>query len=431
MASVWWNGNGQLIAQVDTITVTAVAAGGALQATVNNKTIAYTPTGSDTTSSAAQAWQQLLIADGVPPEIAEIAFTVAGNVLTATAATPGTPFTLTAVAVGGSALTQTHTQTNVSPSDVANANNWLRGGVPALPQDGDDFALANSTVPLLWNLDQLPARFNSFRRWQSFTAQVGLPEWNPAGYWEYRPTYLQLNGPALGTLSMILGLDDGAGTGPTRERYKVGSQPTSLVVIDSGAADDAFAVRFLGDSPSNTVRVANTSLGVAMLSGETSALASALVDGGGTLGLGAGVSFGSTSSGAPGSSSQSPSGATVTANGALLFLFCAPPNVVLDQAAQALIQGVGLLYPNITAVGGSLVTYNSGSAITALTLQDASVLDKSADVQPMTIGSATLDADCQVRDPNNCITWLGPATIRGSITTGPLTTGRGRKVQLI
>lgn len=443
MTTCYWNPNSQTIAEVVTCTVSAVPAGGGgtLVASINGKSITYTTVVGDTTTSAVSAWLTLLQnAASTFLESGEITWTSSANVLTATAAVPGTPFSgvtgngLVFNATGGCTIVVATTQANVSPSDVANANNWIRGNNTGLPQNGDDVALQNSSVPLLWNLDALAGvRFNTFKRWQSFAAAVGLPEINPLGYIEWRQTYFQFSGPILGILSMQLGLND-FGSGPVRERYNVGSQQVTLDALNSAGAADAFAIRFLGTNPQNALRLVNTSLGVAMLPGEVAALASALVDGGGLIALGPGVTFGSlpTSSSVSGASSAAPgSGGSVILSSGQGILCSAPAvlKALLGSAVQIL---QGTTYPSVLAQGGSTLTWSSGANIGALTLQSGSVLDKSNDVQPMQIAQVTLDADtCTIRDPNNAITFTGTISYINGVNSGPIQRGPGGKIQVL
>jgi hypothetical protein len=428
---VWWNGNAQTLAQTQTITLTAVALNAVYTAQISNKTISYTASGTDTTSTAASAWQQLLSANNAPPEFAEIVFTASSNTITATARSAGTPFTLTATAASGGTITQATPQPNSSPADVNNANNYLRGGVGGsvgLPQNGDDLILANSAVPLLWNLDKLASvRLNSLTRWQSFTGTVGLTENNPNGYYEYRPTYFQFSGPQFGILAVTLGQGH-VGGGPSRERYNVGGQQTNFAALAAGSAADDYAIRFLGTHALNTLRIAGTSVGVAMLQGESASLATALVDGGGSLALGPGLSFTGTSSVAGPSSVGAAAPGVVTALNASLILWCCPGSVILDQAAQALLQANGSTYPSLLAQGGAVITSLSSSTITSLVLTQAATFDKSSDVQPQTIIGGQVDGDCQILDPNNALSYQTAIAVNGSMQAGAFHFGRGRKV---
>jgi trimeric autotransporter adhesin len=417
MATVYWNPNAQFTAQVDTLTVAGTpAAGNVITATINTKNISYTLTGADTAITAAAALQALLANTSItPPEFQEMTWSVSGAVITATAATPGTPFTLTSSATGGGAtITHANVTANSSPSDVDNASNWLRSGSPSLPQNGDDVVVADSSVGLLWNLASLSAvTFASFTRWQSFTATIGLPEINPAGYQEYRPTYFQFAGSA-SPIAVNLGVGL-TGGGPSRERYNVGTSQVILNVLAAGGAADDYSVRFLGTNASNVLNVQNVSVGVAMLPGEVATVASATVDGGGSLSLGVGTTF----------------SGKLTANNGTSTLFCASATLDAFNGSQVTVQSTGLTYTTVLASNGSTLTWTSNSTITALTLTTGAVLDKSSDVRPMTITNATIDGDtCQVLDPNSAITWSNPATVKNQVSSGPFTFAGPRTVQI-
>jgi hypothetical protein len=416
VATVWWTGNSINTSQVDTITVTAAANGGTLTATINGKAVVYTMTGTDTTATAAAAWQALLAnTSAVPPEFNEVVWTVSGSAVTATAATPGVPFTLTATAAGGATLSQVHTQANVSQSDVGASANWSRAGTPAIPQNGDDVVIANSVVPLLWNLQALNAvTISSLTRFQSFTGTIGLPVNNPAGYLEYRPTSFQL-GPTAGK-RIVLGQQDG-GTGPTRERYDFQSVNVAITVLASGPAADAYSVHLLLNNASTTLNLQNTSVGIATDPGESSTLASANVDGGGFLAMGQNVTMGGT--------------LKLIGGSALLFDMPVTMDVQAGSGVTVIANalGSGPVSTSLTIRGGSRVTWIGGGTITSLTMELGSVLDKSQDLRALFVTNGTIDGDsCQVLDPNSAITWSNAITVRNGVQAGPFTFGPNRTV---
>jgi trimeric autotransporter adhesin len=417
MAIVWWTGNGQQIAQVVSLTVTAVATGGTLTATINGKSVTYTCTASDTTSTAAAAWQLLLANQAVvPPEFTEMTFTVSAAVILATANTAGTPFTMTSSDAGGATVSQSTMQANVSQSDVSNAANWSRAGSAHIPENGDDMIVGDSAVPLLWNLSALAAvTLNSYTRWQSFTGTIGLPVQNPNGYLEYRPTYFEFSGANTPTVA-ILG-QGVVGGGPSRERYNVGSVQFSFVVINSGSPADTYAICLLGSNTSNTISAQTTSIGVATAPGETAALASAQVDGGGSIALGSGVTF----------------SGNLTLINSSASISCAPGGTVYAQAgAQVVVNSTQLTYAEVEAIGGSYVLWLSDSTITSLILHTSSIFDKSQDLREITVTNSTIDGDtCQVNDPGNTIAWTNPTTINNVTNAGPYILGPGRTIQVV
>jgi hypothetical protein len=411
MATALWWPNSQTTSQIDEITVTAVASGGTLSVTINGKTITYTCTVSDTTTTAAAGLVALLSdASLVPPEFSEEQWTSSAAVITATAAAPGTPVTFTSAGAGGATLTQANVQANLSPSDANNPNNWLRGGTPAIPQSGDDVVFDNQLIPALWNLDSLSAvQFNSLTRTTSMSGQIGLPDQNPAGYLEYRPTHLQFTGS--GTVPVLLGEPSAAGgSGPSLERYDAQAAQVGLVALSGQRID------FLGSNASNAVSILNVTLNVAASAWETAALASASADGGGTINLGAGCTF----------------SGELLVNNAVALVNCAPGSIIAQNGSQVTVGGAGLTYAAVYASSGCTITWKSDSSITALDLKVSSTLDKSQDYRPMTITSSAVDGDtCQVLDPLSTITWTDPTTVRNAVTSGPFAFVGPRTVQII
>ncbi len=400
MATVVWTGNSQNIAQVVTLQVTAVAVGGTLAATINGKNVTYTCITGDTVDTAAVGWQQLLSSSTAPAEFGEQDWTVDTDTVTATAAVPGQPFAgmtngLTSAGGGGATVTQTTTQVSVSQSDPGLAANWNRAGTPAIPQNGDDVVVADSQVPILYNLAALVAvQFASYRRPQSYSGSIGLPAQNPAGYLEYRPTRFQFIGS--GTLTMTLG-EGPTGGGPSSERYDPGAQRFTLNALAGNAID------ILGTNVNNVITAVASTVTVASAPGEVSTLASATLDGGAQLTLGPGVTF----------------SGLLKNTGATANLACAPATLTLLNGATAVVTSIGLTYAAVSADSGSQLLWQSNATITALTLSRGSLLDKSQDVRAMTITNSTVDADCQLNDPNNAITYTNATAVNGQVTSGP------------
>lgn len=414
MPTVSWNPNGQNIAQVATILVTGVAVGGTLSAIINNKLITYTCVTGDTVITAATNWLALLNGSSVPPEFGEVDWTnPADATIVATASSPGTPFTLTKSQAGGATCTLTATRASSSESSAFNANNWLRSGVPALPQNGDDMVVGNSSVPILWDIDLLSGvLLNSYTRYQSFTGSIGLPEINPLGYIEYRPTYFQL-GSNVANLPVLIGA--GTGNGPSRERYNFNSHRVTMNVIAAGSPADAYAVRFLGSNGLNAITVLGTSVGIAMLPTEAfpggATISSASVDGGGTLDLGPGCAFSGTGG-----------GGTLTVTGGTCNVFCTPTSIVARNNATLTLSALNGTFANINCTNGVQVTTTVAMTISVLTLAKSSNLNNSNNLGAITVTTSTIDGDtCQVQDPNNTITWTNATTILGQVTAGPIT----------
>jgi len=420
MAIAQWLGNAQSVAQVVSGTLTATTNGALFNAQVGGKILTYTSSGSETTTQAAANFAALLGLNTSPPEFQPMNYASSGNVVTVTAATASVPFVITFSASSGGAITQATTTANGSPSDLTNPANWMRSGVPGiLPQSGDDWMIEGVNVPdILWNLDKgvnFPPR--SINRWQSFGATIGLPDWNPNGYYEYLPKYLKLgpasvSSPGSGPqLKIILGVGP-LGNGPQRERYDVGATQTQLYVLSSGPPRDDNAVTFLGTNPANLINLQNASLGIAMNPSEVSSVSQIIVDGGGNLQVGLGVTVGS--------------GLFINSSGSA-YTLCAVPNIQISNGGQLTVGADGGTFPLVEAQGGSSVTWQCGGTIGDLILLTGSRFDKSGDLRPLTVQSATLDGDTsQVNDPNSTIAWPQGAMVQGQVVSGPVLTGPGR-----
>lgn len=435
--TTFWSPNQAAIAQVETYTFTVPnGVGNTYTATINGKSITYTSVLSDTAALAATGLFNLLNASSsVAPELTEISFAnPSAGIITATARTAGTPFAnVTVGGVTGQGLVMStgnglsngiaiaHTTANASPSDVNDPQNWLRVNLAttpptktrAIPVNGDDVIVANTSTPILWNIDALAAvQFNTYTRWQSFTGTIGLPDNNPNGYAEWRATYMKFVGPTgsvpAGGLVMVLGYNSGSGGGPSRERYDTGSQPTTLNILATGSPADAYGVRFLGVHTANTFNIlGGASLAIAMNPGEKANLASSTLDGGATVGIGPNVTWTAAS--------------TLTMHGGTAVLNAAPAALNMDGGAQATIATDSLTWTAITAQGGASLNFLAGGTITTLTLTTSSNLDKSNDMRALTITNSTMDGDtCLINDPLNAITFTNATSIKQQVNAGPI-----------
>ncbi len=424
-----WAPNQAAIAQVETYTFTAPnSIGNTYIATINGKSVTYTSISGDTAALAATGLYNLLNQSTIG-EINEIQFTnPSSGVMQATNKIAGTPF---ANITGGSSsglilstgnglvngITTVHTTPNSSPSDVNDPQNWLRitppaPGVRAIPVNGDDVVVSNSNVPLLWNLDRLVSvQFNTYTRWQTFTATIGLPDINPNGYTEWRATYFKFVGPQgsipSGGLQMVLG-QGSTGNGPSRERYNLGSQQTTLTILNAGQAQDTYGVYFLGVHTANTFTIlGSVSLAIAMTPGEISTLSSCTIDGNANVGIGAGVTW--------------TAGSTLTMYGGSLVINAAPAALSLSNGAQVTFTTTGLTWASISLKGNSSMLWLAGGIITTLTLETGSSLDKSQDLRTLTITNSTLDGDtCTINDPLNAIVFTNATSVQQQVSSGPI-----------
>lgn len=439
-----WSPNQAAIAQVETYTFTAPSsAGNTYTFTINGKSITYTSVSGDTaTTVATELFNLLNVTTGIAAEFTEITWAnPSAGVITATAQTPGVPFAnITINGVSGQGLvastgnglangiTTTHTTANASPSDVNDPQNWLRTDLAttppnqtrAIPQTGDDVVVSDSSVPMLWNLDRLAAvQFNTYERKQSMTGAIGLPDTNALGYSEWRARDFKFVGPQgstpAGGLIMLLGT--GVGSGPSLERYNVGSQKATVRALAGNT------IRFLGAHTDNTITVlGGVNLLVASQPGEIARLNTVTVDGGATVTIGSGVTW-STSSASVASS--------MTTYGGTIVMGAAPATLTMNNATQATFDIDGLTYTTITARGNCNLNWLCGGTITTLTMEVGCVLDKSADLRTLTITNSTIDGDsCQFIDPLNAIVWTNATSVKQQVNTGPFTFTGTRTVKV-
>lgn len=428
--TTYWSPNQAAVAQVETYTFTAPSGvGNTYTATINGKSVTYTSVSGDTAALAATGLFNLLNTTvGIAAEFTEVTWAnPSAGVVTATATTPGTPFANVPGTTAGlvmstgnglaNGIATVHTTANASPSDVNDAQNWLRvnltntppSSTRSLPANTDDVVVANTSVPMLWGLDQLATKqFNTYQRYQSFTGTIGLPEVNALGYAEWRATYFKFAGPQgsvpAGGLMITLGV--GSGSGPSRERYDLGSQQTTLNILAAGSATDEYGVRFLGVHTNNTFTIlGRTSLGIGMLPGEKATISSSTVDGG-TLGIGTNVTWTAAS--------------TLTLNGGSAVLNAAPATLTMSNGARATFTNDLLTWTTITAQGGCSLRWLAGGTITTLTMTTGCTLDKSADARTLTITNSTIDGDtCQFLDPLNAVVWTNATSVKQSVPSGP------------
>ncbi len=235
-----WIGGQISRAQINTITVSGTpAAGNVATVTMNSKSITYTVLTGDAIADVATGLVALLNA-AVDGEFKLISWTSSAAVITATAATPGVPFTttggstLTVASTGGGAttLTAASVQTNLSPNDVNDTANWSAG---ALPAAGDTVYVENTDQGMYWNLSALSAITVAVLKFRNTFAPtdrqcwVGNPTIHPdLNFREFRGTELTLQGATV----LEVDMSDQAQAGAFR--FNVSAASCALKVLGSG-----------------------------------------------------------------------------------------------------------------------------------------------------------------------------------------------------
>jgi hypothetical protein len=120
-----------------------------------------------------------------------------------------------------------------------------------------------------------------------YTGHVGLSQQNELGYFEYRPLYLHVGLQAAGSKLVTIGTGSGSGSGKIQLDTDVDA--TVVKVIDTGGSTEAGvpALLWKGTNAANTLNMINGDMGVALIPGETTILAS-LTQRAGTIELGPG-----------------------------------------------------------------------------------------------------------------------------------------------
>lgn len=276
-------GDAPAVAQVDTFEITAAgAAADEVEVVISNKSVVAVVPTSPTTATVAAAVAEAC-ADSDHPEFREVTWTSDGADVYATATTPGTPFTISAVNVTGTVTASA--VSNVTPSGGPNhwddPLNWSAGTVPAT---GEDVDLQDLDVDVKWGLAQSGVTLASLNLHSTFTGRLGLIPFN-GSYYEYRATEL-----AIGATLCVVGEGDGAGS--PMIRLNTGSVQTNLRVKGTGAASAQGqpAVWWRGTHASNAVVVTRGTVGLAYELGQAATLASLRV--GSTGGLSDAVVWG-------------------------------------------------------------------------------------------------------------------------------------------
>lgn len=187
MAINEWRGDAAAVAQVSTVVVDAVGMpGNKLIGEVNKKQATYTIVTGDTAATAAAKWvSAIAAARELYPEFGEfeIEYTEGDALFRLVAAEPGVPFVFGASATGTAAVEAAVDTPSRGPNHVDDANNWSLGTTPT---NDTDTIVVNGGASMLYGFDTYGLRGLSFEVRAGFTNDIGLPKWNPAGYYEYR-----------------------------------------------------------------------------------------------------------------------------------------------------------------------------------------------------------------------------------------------------
>lgn len=304
---------------------------------------------------------------------------------------PGNPHAVSVNATGASPTFPAFADTiaNVSPNDWANAVNWSGGVVPIA---ADDVVFRDSTVPVLWGLDQAAVTLASLVIEQTYTGTIGLnqrqyvtgangaadtsrPEW--------RDDYLDIGWDEC-RIGEIVGPGNPGGSGRLKlDNAKAGASTTTIFNSSAGGADSNLPnVRLLlaHASADVLVREASGGVGIAMDDpAETSTCGDISVSDETTASrvfIGEGVTLNSFSQ--QGGDNVLRSAATVTG--------------VTVLGGQLTIEGSNYNITQLDVEGGTVYpnsTTTSGVAVTTINI-DGGTVDGSQSREPRTWGTCNL-----------------------------------------
>lgn len=380
MATRTWTGAGQSTAQVNSIVVGGTYADGQVYTvTINSKTVSYTSVSGDTNTTVASSLQSALAAC-TEGEFTEITWTVSTTTITATANTAGVPFTQTSGATGTGTLVTSTTTANVSPNDFNNPYNWSGNTVPVA---GDSIVLEKSDVNLSYNLSQSFTIASLIRR-ATYTGQVGLPIYNPNGYYEYRGTTLTFTGIT------SLYVEQPTSDQPAQIKLDGGSgQTTAVIVGTSPASVGNGALWWKGTHASNSLDVASGSIWIAPQQTDTATVA--------TLNAtGATVTYG------PGTTLTTAKMTDCTSN-----LYCAVTTLTVDGGSGQTTTWGTVAATTVTVDNGTFIPNSSGT-ITTLTIGTNATVDYSQDRRAKVVTNPiNMYPGSTLNDPNSVLATAG------------------------
>ncbi len=271
MSTATWRGDARAIAQVDTVQITLYHVDTTYTLTIGERTISVAANVDVNTSASdlKDAWNA-----SAYPEAMEVTATVNTDTVTLTADTAGLPFTVTSSKSGTGTIDPVASSTaNSGPNDVSVSDNWTGGsGTDGIPADTDNVIVENSSVSLLYNLDQNAVTPASLKIKASFTGTIGLPRLNTAGtdYLEYRDTYWKVGNTADAT-NMLVDIGEGEGNGSGRIKLDYGTGQATTTVFKTGTrAETGIPCLLLqGSKDTNVFAFNRGDVGLGFFGGET------------------------------------------------------------------------------------------------------------------------------------------------------------------
>lgn len=297
MATLYWRGDADAVAQVATGSIDSVSgtpSDTTYTVTIGGVTVSVVGD-TDVNTTASNLRAALVAATHLYFKAATIVWTGATDEIIGTAAVPGVPFIATLTAAGGTGTVTDFAATVASagPNDWSTGDNWVNaatGVVGTIPASTDTVIIENTSVSIAYGLDQNAILLDDLRIDKSFTGKIGLDRTSfatsvpgdvvDATKAEYREHYLKI-GAEFVDIGQVFG--PGTATGSTRIKINnVDTSASTTTIHDTASTGDGIfpAVRLLNDNASSTLEVKRAVGGVGVAidePGETTSFATITV----------------------------------------------------------------------------------------------------------------------------------------------------------
>lgn len=389
MATNRFRGDAVAIKQVVTVQITANDVVTTYKITINGKVVSVLGN-ADGVNSTASDLQTALDASTIP-EFAEVTWTVSTDTVTGTAATAGVPFTATSSVSGGAGTIGAVTTTTASagPNDWSTAGNWSLGAVPV---NGDDVVIENSSVDISYGLDQSAVTLASLTIENTYTGKLGLPDYTTGStsYYQYRDKYLKI-----GATTCNLGRGDGQGSG--RVKIDFGSVATTVNVEGAGSPADTGlpAVILNGSNAGNVLNATQGTIGLAIDAGSTAQFPT--------------IRVGSETSQATDVTLTCGTGctlATINQNGGVVTVGSNVTTWTKTSGTSTNLYSSAIT--TITADSGTHYWQSNGTITTGTFRGDGTVLDCTRDLRSRTLTGSTFTGGAYFLDPSKTVTFTNP-----------------------
>jgi len=404
MATIYWLGTADAVAQITTVQITAFDAATTYSLSVGGTVIASVAGNTDAATTAtdlATAWN-----NSTHPWATGITASASTDTVTLTADTAGVPFTVTSAVSGGTGTIGSPTTTTASagPNDWSTAANWSGGAVPVA---ADDVIIADSTVNICWGLDQSSVTLASVTIEATYTGKIGLDrtafatsadgDTQNTSKAEYREDYLKIGADAID-----IGVHTGPGTPAGSQRLKIsntkaGASTTQVHRTASAASESGQPpVRLLAANSAADIIVRGGIVGIAVDEpGETATVGDLSISAG-SLYVGDGCTL-----------------STLTLDGGTCLLRAAATVATVNANSGTLTTDGDYGITTLTVNGATVYANNTpatGSAITTANLTSGT-LDTTQTTTTRTIATLNLTGGSLVANPGDLsITTLNPPT---------------------